>query len=218
MINNHFLNFLFLLLVKHKSKHLSIFFISIIIVFILSSVLFISNSLKKEITLTLDSQTDFVIQKMNAGKTVNTPISWIEDFASINGISNPTQRVYGLYHFEFANVDFMIVGIDLFEKNNNQNLQKLLDTLDISQFLNDDNMIIGNGVKKIFDKYYYKDEFAFRLENLDIKKVKIFKDLPKEFNLIANDLIIMDINLAKDILNIKENESTDIVINVPNKL
>ena len=48
--------------------------------------------------------------------------------------------------------------------------------------------------------------------------VKIFKDLPQEANLVANDLIIMDINLAKKILNIDEENSTDIVLNVPNDL
>ncbi|QEP33395.1 ABC transporter permease [Malaciobacter pacificus] len=218
MKNSIFLNFLFLLLSKHKSKHLAIFFISIIIVFLISSVMFISNSLKKEIFTTLNSQADFVIQKLNAGKVVNLPTSWLDKFSSINGVTKVQQRVYGQYHFKFADVNFMIVGIDLFEKNTNKDLQKLLNHLDISSFFETDSMIIGNGVKQIFDKYHYKDEFVFRLENLETKRVKIFKDLPKEFNLIANDIIIMDINLAKEILNINEDEATDIVLNVPNEL
>lgn len=116
MKNSIFLNFLFLLLSKHKSKHLAIFFISIIIVFLISSVMFISNSLKKEIFTTLNSQADFVIQKLNAGKVVNLPTSWLDKFSSINGVTKVQQRVYGQYHFKFADVNFMIVGIDLFEK------------------------------------------------------------------------------------------------------
>ena len=218
MKNSVFLNFLFLLLVKHKSKHIAIFLISTLIVFLISSVMFISSSLQKEIYSTLDSQSDFVIQKMNAGKSVNTPNSWIEDFSEINGVTNIQQRVYGKYYFEFANLSFTIVGIDLFEENANKNLKKLLDTLDISTFLTNDSMIIGSGVKKVFDKYHYFDEFSFRTENQNIKKVAIFKDLPKEFNLVANDLIIMDINLAKEILNIDNDKSTDIILNVPNDL
>ena len=51
-----FFNFLFLLLFTHKSKHLAIFFISILIVFLSSSILFISNTLKKEIFTTLENQ------------------------------------------------------------------------------------------------------------------------------------------------------------------
>lgn len=218
MKNSVFFNFLFLLLIKHKSKHLAIFIISIFIVFLISSVLFIKNSLQKEIFSTLENQSDFIIQQTNGSKIVNTPVSWIDDFSSINGVKNTQQRVYGQYYFLPENVYFTIVGIDLFEENTNKKLNELLKSLDISNFLENDSMIIGDGIKKIFDKYHYFDSYDFKLSNSDLKTIKIFNSFPKDLNLVANDLIIMDINLAKEILNINENESTDIVLNVPNNL
>ena len=213
-----FFNFLFLLLFTHKSKHLAIFFISILIVFLSSSILFISNTLKKEIFTTLENQSDFVIQKINSGKSQYTPISWIEDFKEISGVKNIQQRVYGQYYFMPEDAYFTIVGIDLFEEGSSKNIKELLKVLNISEFLQSDSMIIGNGIKKLFDKYRYTDSYDFKLFNNDLKEIKIFKDLPQEANLVANDLIIMDINLAKEILNIKEDEATDIVLNVPNNL
>ena len=213
-----FFNFLFLLLFTHKSKHLAIFFISILIVFLSSSILFISNTLKKEIFTTLENQSDFVIQKINSGKSQYTPISWIEDFKEISGVKNIQQRVYGQYYFMPEDVYFTIVGIDLFEEGSSKNIKELLEVLNISEFLQSDSMIIGNGIKKLFDKYRYTDSYDFKLFNNDLKEIKIFKDLPQKANLVANDLIIMDINLAKEILNIKEDEATDIVLNVPNNL
>ena len=218
MKNSVFFNFLFLLLSKHKSKHIAIFIISILIVFLISSVLFVSNSLKKEVFSTLDNQSDFIIQKTNNGKIFDTPISWVEDFSSINGVRNVQQRVYGHYYFMPENVYFTIVGVDLFEENTNKNIKELLSVLNISNFLQNDSMIIGNGIKKIFDKYHYFDSYDFKLLDKQSLNVKIFKDLPQEANLVANDLIIMDINLAKKILNIDEENSTDIVLNVPNDL
>ena len=218
MQNKVFFNFLFLLLIKHKSKHITIFIISILIVFFISSVLFISNSLKKEIFSTLQNQSDFIIQKTNSGKTLDTPLSWIEDFSSINGIKNIQPRVYGQYYFMPEDVYFTIVGIDFFEENANKNLTELLKNLNISSFLKEDSMIVGNGIKKIFDKYHYFDSYDFKLFNNKIQEVKIFKNLPKEANLIANDLIIMDINLAKKILNISADNSSDIIFDVPNDL
>ncbi|WP_368029131.1 ABC transporter permease [Arcobacter sp. s6] len=218
MKNSVFLNFLFLLLTKHKSKHTAIFLISILIVFLSSSILFISSTLKKEIFLTLENQSDFVIQKINSGKTLYSPTSWIDDFREINGVKNVQQRVYGQYYFMPENVYFTIVGVDLFEESINKNIKELLIQLNISDFLQKDSMIIGNGIKKIFDKYHYFDSYDFKLSNNELKEIKIFNELPKEANLVANDLIIMDINLAKEILNIKENEATDIVFNVPNNL
>lgn len=218
MRNSVFFNFLFLLLTKHKSKHIAIFLISILIVFLSSSILFISTTLKKEIFSTLDGQSDFVIQKINSGKTLYTPVSWIDNFKEINGVEQIQQRVYGQYYFMPENVYFTIIGIDLFEDTNNKNIKELLNILDISSFLEKDSMIIGNGVKKLFEKFHYFDSYDFKLINNEIKEIKIFKDLPLEANIVANDLIIMDINLAKEILNIQENESTDIVLNVPNDL
>ncbi|MFY4817767.1 ABC transporter permease [Aliarcobacter butzleri] len=218
MKNSVFFNFIFLLLVKHKSKHFAIFLISIFIVFLTSSILFIKNSLQKEISEALENQSDFIIQKTVANKIKDIDSSLIDEFYEINGVSKVTQRVYGQYYFMPENVYFTIIGIDFFEETTNQDLKELLNFLNISKFLEKDSMIIGNGVKKVLDKYAYFDSYDFKLENENSKNIKIFKDLPKEANLIANDLIIMDINIAKKILDIKPDFATDIVLDVPNPL
>ncbi|MCT7594571.1 ABC transporter permease [Aliarcobacter butzleri] len=218
MKNSVFFNFIFLLLVKHKSKHFAIFLISIFIVFLTSSILFIKNSLQKEISQALENQSDFIIQKTIANKIKDIDTSLIDEFYEINGVSKVTQRVYGQYYFMPENVYFTIIGIDFFEETTNQDLKELLNFLNISKFLEKDSMIIGNGVKKVLDKYAYFDSYDFKLENENSKNIKIFKDLPKEANLVANDLIIMDINIAKKILDIKPDFATDIVLDVPNPL
>ncbi|MDN5104690.1 FtsX-like permease family protein [Aliarcobacter butzleri] len=218
MKNSVFFNFIFLLLVKHKSKHFAIFLISIFIVFLTSSILFIKNSLQKEISQALENQSDFIVQKIIANKIKDIDTSLIDKFYEINGVSKVTQRVYGQYYFMPENVYFTIIGIDFFEETTNQDLKELLNFLNISKFLEKDSMIIGNGVKKVLDKYAYFDSYDFKLENANSKNIKIFKDLPKEANLIANDLIIMDINIAKKILDIKPDFATDIVLDVPNPL
>lgn len=218
MKNSVFFNFISLLLVKHKSKHFAIFLISIFIVFLTSSILFIKNSLQKEISEALENQSDFIIQKTIANKIKDIDTSLIDKFYEINGVSKVTQRVYGQYYFMPENVYFTIIGIDFFEETTNQDLKELLNFLNISKFLEKDSMIIGNGVKKVLDKYAYFDSYDFKLENENSKNIKIFKDLPKEANLIANDLIIMDINIAKKILDIKPDFATDIVLDVPNPL
>ncbi|MFW0713163.1 ABC transporter permease [Aliarcobacter butzleri] len=218
MKNSVFFNFIFLLLVKHKSKHFAIFLISIFIVFLTSSILFIKNSLQKEISQALENQSDLIIQKTVANKIKDIDTSLIDEFYEINGVSKVTQRVYGQYYFMPENVYFTIIGIDFFEETTNQDLKELLNFLNISKFLEKDSMIIGNGVKKVLDKYAYFDSYDFKLENENSKNIKIFKDLPKEANLIANDLIIMDINIAKKILDIKPDFATDIVLDVLNPL
>ena len=84
-------------------------------------------------------------------------------------------------------VYFTIIGVDFFEETINKNIKDLLAQLEVSSFLEKDSMIIGNGIKKLFDKYHYFDSYDFKLVNNELKEIKIFKDLPKEANLVAND-------------------------------
>ncbi|MCG3719890.1 ABC transporter permease, partial [Aliarcobacter butzleri] len=172
MKNSVFFNFIFLLLVKHKSKYFAIFLISIFIVFLTSSILFIKNSLQKEISEALENQSDFIIQKTVANKIKDIDSSLIDEFYEINGVSKVTQRVYGQYYFMPENVYFTIIGIDFFEETTNQDLKELLNFLNISKFLEKDSMIIGNGVKKVLDKYAYFDSYDFKLENENSKNIK----------------------------------------------
>ncbi|MFY4765225.1 ABC transporter permease, partial [Aliarcobacter butzleri] len=77
--------------VKHKTKHFAIFLISIFIVFLTTSILFIKNSLQKEITQALENQSDFIIQKTVANKIKDSDSSLIDEFYEINGVSKVTQ-------------------------------------------------------------------------------------------------------------------------------
>ncbi len=216
MLNNKYINFLFLLLITYRKKHLGIFIISIIIVALVSSVLFISSAIQKDIDTTLQAQADFTLQRYKAGKVLNTPQTWIDECLEIDGISKAQGRIYGMHFYEPAETYFMIVGIDFFDDNVVKTLQKLIDDIDIDKFLARDNMIIGSGVKKFFDEYKYKGNYNFRPPDRSIKKVYIYDTLPKQANIVSSDMILMDINLAREILGVEDGYVTDIVVEVPN--
>ncbi len=218
MPNKKYINFLFLLLITYRKKHTAIFIISTVIVALMASVLFISSSIQKDINTTLENQADFTLQRYKAGKVLNTPESWIDEFIEINGVTNAQGRIYGMHYYDPLEQYFMIIGVDLFDKQVVKTLQKLVKNLDIERFLQRDNMIIGSGVKKLFDEYEYNDNYNFRPPDRSIKKVYIYETLPKSSNIVSSDMIIMDINLAREILGVREGEVTDIILEVPNPL
>ncbi|WP_455757830.1 ABC transporter permease [Sulfurimonas sp.] len=218
MQNKEYLNFLAALLFKYRVKHLWVIFISSLLVAIIASTLFVTSSIKKDINLTLDSQADFVVQKYRAGKVLDIPVKWADEFNEINGVKSASPRVYGMHFYEPLETYFMIVGVDFFDASVEQNLQKLVDKIDVSEFLSRNNMIIGSGVKKLFDFYEYKGKYNFRPPDRSIKKVFIYGEFNEESQIITNDMIIMDINLAREILGLEKNYATDIAIEVPNKL
>ena len=217
MNNRTFLNFVFLNIFVNKTKHLSIFLISTLLITLLSSFLFVSSSIEKDIKLTITKQADFIVQKVRAGKVVDIPEEWADDIVSIDGISQASTRVYGKYFYEPAEHYFTIVGIDLYDTQITSQLKQLNSKIDIKNFLSRKNMIIGDGVKKFLDDYHYFKYYSFRPPDRSIEKVYIYNTLPSNSNIVSSDMIIMDITLAKTILGIDDEYSTDILFNAPNK-
>ena len=217
-MNKSFYNLIFLFLFKHKSKHLSIFFISIILIFILSSVMFISGSIKSQIKHSIENQSELIVQKIDGGKISSIPISWTDDFSEIYGIESIQGRVYGKYWFEPYKTYFNIVGVDFFEEHSNASIKKIIGNIDLREFVSDDYILVGNAVKKALHEKRYKKSYDFRLENKKILTAKIYGELPNNTNTFTNDMIIMDISLAKKILNISEDFVSSFAVNIPNEL
>ena len=211
-----FLNFVFLQIYTNRGKYLWIFVIATLLIMIFSSFIFISNSISNDIKNSIKNQTDFTVQKIQAGKVVDIPNVWLDQLLLINGITQASYRVYGKHFYEPAEHYFTIVGIDFYDEQIVDNLKELVEDIDINLFLDKQNMIIGNGVKKFLDKYHYFDYYNFRPPNRTIEKVYIYNSFPKQTNIVSSDMIIMDINLARKILGIDQAFSTDIIFNVPN--
>ncbi|MCT7498209.1 ABC transporter permease [Aliarcobacter cryaerophilus] len=211
MKSSVFINLIFLLLHKQKTKYISIFILATLTIFLLSIVIFIKSSLQNEILKTLESHNDFIIQREFGGRIFDIENQLEDRLKNIYGVKNITKRVYGRYKFLSEDVYFTIIGVDF------SNLNKELKNLGL-QNISKDEMIIGFEVDNLLKKYKYTNYYDFFLPNKEIKKVKIAKVLEKESNIISSDIIILDINLARDILGINRDFSTNIAFDVPNEL
>ena len=211
MKSSVFINLIFLLLHKQKTKYISIFILATLTIFLLSTVIFIKSSLQNEILKTLESHNDFIIQREFGGRIFDIENELEDRLKNIYGVKNITKRVYGRYKFLSEDVYFTIIGVDF------SNLNKELKNLGLQNISNDE-MIVGFEVDNLLKKYKYTNYYDFFLPNKEIKKVKIAKVLEKESNIISSDIIILDINLARDILGINRDFSTNIAFDVPNEL
>lgn len=214
MLNKSYLNFLAVLLYNYRVKHLWVIFMSSLLVMIITSFLFVTSSIKRDLFLSLDAQSDFVLQKYRAGKVQEFPAEWVKKLSKIKGVASVSPRVYGLHFYEPLEKYFNIVGVDFSKKEVQKKFLKLLPNIEIEDFLSKNNMIMGNGVKKLFDYYQYKDYYIFRPPNRSKKKVYFYDEFPKESQMITNDMIIMDIYLAREILGLKKAYYTDIALNI----
>lgn len=216
MLNNPFFHFLTLELFKERKKHIGVVLISLVVLFLLSSVLFISSSIQYSLKQALKQEPDFVVQRIQGGERINVPDEWIDPLLEIYGIDKVTTRVYGRYFFESKRDSFLLVGVDFMDEQSHRELSSIMNELDLKKFLNTDNMLMGEGVWNYLKDHYYPDSYNFLTPSGEFKKVNIFKVFPKKSNLLTNDIIVVPQELAKEILGLKENEISDIALNVPN--
>ncbi len=215
-INKYLLQYSINSLVRQKSKNIFIFIIFTLLIFLITSVFFIANSIKYELNLTVDKLPSITIQKLRAGKVVDIETSRIDDIIDIVGIEDVIPRVWGYYYFENANVNFSIVGLDNYESKYTKSLDKVTDDINLANNLEDGYMLVGSGVKKILNENYYKEYFNFIISDGTLKKVKIDGVFKSEIELQSNDMMIVSKELAYDILGLHSDMSTDIVVKVSN--
>ena len=194
MFNKDFLNFSIILLFKEKSNHIFTTFIFTFIVFILSSILFISNSIKADLVQTVDLQPQILVQKQKAGKHIQITEDYIDELLQITGISDVTGKIDGYYYFAQNENYFHISGLDNQAENS---------------------MIVGEGVKSILNKHYYKKYFNFLVDG-EVIKLDIEDTISKNANIISNDLMIVNSELARTILALEDEEYSYLLVSVPN--
>jgi ABC-type lipoprotein release transport system permease subunit len=216
-MNSTFLNFLTLLLFKHRNRHLAITLIATLLVMLLSSVLFISNAISYDMKSVLKEQSDFTLQQFYGGRQVDMPLSWQYEIEALEGVSQVTPRVYGTYYTAPSQEHFLIVGIDFFDAQSNMFLQRITEKLNLKTFLSHESMYVSPAIKEFFKTHYYDDYYEFRLRDGTIKKVAITDTFSNQSNLMSNDMIIMPIDLAREILGMDSDTITDITFNVPNE-
>ncbi len=210
------MHFLVLQLFKHRSRHLATVFIAMLLLALLGSVLFISRSISHDMMTILQQQSDFVLQRLHAGQRTDMPQSWQYDVEEIAGVSEVTPRVYGTYYVAPQQKHFLIIGVDFFDNQSSAALKELMETLDLKTFLSRDSMYISEGIRDYFKAHYYEEYYEFRLSNGHMKKVFIADTFTPQSNIVSNDMIIMPIDLAREILNMDASSLSDLSFNVPN--
>lgn len=217
MGNNLFFHFLTLSFFKEKRKHMGVIAISLVILFLLSSVLFISSSIRYSLEQSLDAQPDFVVQRVRGGERVDLPLAWMDKLLDIHGIEKVTARVTGRYFFKSKQESALIVGVDFLDEQSHAALENLIAKTDLKAFLDGDNMLIGSGVSAYLSSHFYPEHYTFLSPKGEYRKVKIFQTLPSSSDLVSSDMMIMPIDLAREILGVDEAKASDLSLNVPNE-
>ncbi len=197
---------------RQRYKTLFIYMVLSALIFLLSSLFFITNSIKHELYSTVNSLPEITIQKIKAGRQDEIGVEAVDEILQISGVQSAVARVWGYYYFENAGVNFTLVGIDEYEEQYKESLKDVAGQLDFES----SSMMIGEGVKRVMDRSYYKEYFNFIKPDGTMKRVYIGSTFEGETELESNDVIVMSKKNIREIFGIDETKATDIIVKVAN--
>jgi len=206
-------------LFRRRTKNSLILVMYVLLIFVVSSVLFITGSLTVELFSTAEELPDITVQKMIGGRQVTIQEYYFKAISEIPGVEDVEPRVWGYFYLEELQANFTIYGMDL----------TLLEEGDYERIVNwnaarknlemqpEFRMIIGEGVSRLLKEIQMEDAFLFFQPNWDAAiPFEIIGTFKSETQLQSNDLMVMQTEGARKVLELKEGDFTDLVVYVPN--
>ncbi len=213
-INIYLIEYAINAILRQKYKSIFITIVFTLLTFLLTSIFFITNSIRYELDSTVDSLPEIVVQKIKAGRHYDIDVDVVDSILAVSGVSDAVARVWGYYYFENAGVNFSVVGVDSYEKQYKDSLTNIVEKFDLEGV--EPSMIVGVGVKDTMTKSYYKEYFNFIKPDGSLKKIEIGGVFDGETQLESNDMIVMSKSVVREIFEIPEDMATDIVVKVAN--
>jgi cell division protein FtsX len=192
----YFLDFTLSSLLRRKWKNISLTVVYTIIVFLITSVLFFANAIRREADALLEGAPEMIIQKVIAGRHDLIPIGYAEKVKSIRGVRKVKGRLWGYYFHQASGSNYTLMATGAFP-------------------IKDDETIIGDGVLRTWgtireNRLFFK---AYDGEPLTLKVVDSFS---ADTDLVSSDLILVTEPAFRRIFGIPADFFTDLVAGIRN--
>ncbi len=214
-INTYLIEYAINSILRQKVKSFFTVFVFTFLTFLLTSVFFITNSLRYELDATLESLPQIIVQKIKAGRHYDIDESVVDTLLEIDGVEDALSRVWGYYYFVNAGVNFSVVGLDEYENQYKNSFDKIVKKVELEKD-SGSFMVVGSGVKKVMNDSYYKEYFNFVKPDGTLKKVTFAGVFDADTELESNDVIVLSKDTAKEIFDMDETKATDIVVKIQN--
>lgn len=99
-INLYLIEYAINALLRQKYKNIFITSILTFLIFLLSSVFFITSSIKNELQLSVESLPEITVQKLILGKHYDIETNRVDEILSISGVTDASARVWGYYFLQ----------------------------------------------------------------------------------------------------------------------
>ena len=199
---------------RRKMKNLTVITVFSAVIFLIASFQMIATSLNEEADTLLATAPEITVQKMVAGRQESIPLAYLEHLHSIFGIRRIVPRIWG-YHFDETNgANYTIEGkIDY-----DPDTMPMVSLLDPIAHKNDptiSGVIVGRGAMEALD-LQGKRIFSFFRPDLSLKSFRIDGVFLPQSDIVSDDMMVMDLDAARDLFGIPEGKVTDFLVTVTN--
>ena len=200
---------------RRKLKNLGIMLVFALVIFLLGSFQMLTGALTNSAEAVLKNTPEITIQKMSAGRQEAIPLAYVEKLHSIYGIRAIVPRVWGYYFDEsnLANYTVLALDSDLLPNGSELNL-----TLVFGHFpkrTESGTAVIGRSIQDILELQERRVFSLFR-PDLTLKSFNVVGLFSRQTDLLTNDLIVMNLDDARDLFAMPPSMVTDLCVYVAN--
>jgi ABC-type lipoprotein release transport system permease subunit len=197
-LNRHsnILDFSLSSLLRRKSKNLSLLVVYTLIVFVIASLIFFVQALKREAAQLLKEAPDMVVQRMIAGRHDLIPGGYGEKISAIRGVTTVSPRLWGYYYDQVFGANYTLLVPE----------QKLVEPGSI---------LIGAGVARN-QRIQAGDMLALKTSGNAALLQTVQGIYPSSSELISSDLIVLSAEDFQAMFNLPPGQFTDLAVTVAN--
>ncbi len=200
---------------RRRAKNLSVLVVFSWVIFLVASFQLVTQALTETAASVLRSTPEITVQKMSAGRQVEIPLDVSRKLAGIFGIQEVVPRVWGYYFDEVSGANYTVMGIAPGRMPLLDRLQLTLEEGGMYDQESPGKAIIGRSIRRTLEEKGSTLLSLFRpdLSQASFEVTGVFKP---EVDILTNDLIVMNIEAARDLFAIPSTMATDLCVYVAN--
>lgn len=200
---------------RNRLKNLGIVVVFSLVIFMIASFRLVVSGLDRATQELMTSVPDIIVQQMTAGRQVSIDTAVINELDSIFGIAAIHPRVWGYYFDESNGANYTVIGDDRFTTDTEMAGLGIEYGDRTDRSYNSASVVIGQSVTTQLMLGGRRNFSLFR-PDLSLKAFQRVGEFSRKTAMVSDDLIVMHIEAARDLFDMRSSEVTDLLVSVVN--
>jgi ABC-type lipoprotein release transport system permease subunit len=183
-------------LLRRKGKNVALMAVYTAVVFVLGSVMFFTEGMRREAHLILHGSPEIIVQKMVAGRHDLIPVAYMEKIRQIKGVQSVKERLWGYFYDPVVGANYTLLVPEEFR-------------------LGAGNIAIGKGISRK-RLAYEGDILSFRGYSGEPLTFQIGEIFSVASELVSTDLVTLSEEDFREMFAMPREVATDLVIKARN--